>query len=1095
MLLSVSTSTLAASDERCYATHDDRFTAIVAAPPCPPFWRLPTVAQFAARERTAATANEPVSPSGSLLEVIEHAAHFLPSQGPLTVFVHHNTLHAFEELTFTEAVRVSEEFYNAQPYLTEERYREELSRGRILPEDLAAVLEEELGDRADDLVGVLGTRFHLRLAMLQHPLRTAPSAELRWVVAETDALRTFRSDASPEVRQRMIDATRRWVMRDFRNINAAITGVPYPNMLRAAVADLFDQFGKASIEAWSDATWEAFCLQLLWRICVSGVQNLRRLHREPEAPARHRDAILEATGYDADGPVHEMLIRFCSAFLDQGFAHWQLPDRDLGFYRSFIELYAQPGGFLPRALGGLKGELLRLQQDEVAPLESIEESLELLGIGDDEREHFINESLLPLRGWAGMIWQLETNAEWAVRTAPKGTLVEYLAVRLLLDRCAAANAAADQLGYHGPLSELRDAVNDRPAEAGIGNEVQRAFLLFQLAQVLGLTPESLYSLPAKTWVRLADEVAEFSQHDRRRAFHLAYERRYYIETLDAMAIQARRRRTAGLDAEPQEEPLFQLACCIDDREESFRRHLEEIEPRCETFSYAGFYGVAMYYRGAGDAHPRPLCPVVIKPRHYVEEHPAYTSASSHRRRAQARRLLGSATHEFHVGSRSFFGGALTALVGSLASAPLVARILFPRTSAQFSRLIGKFVRPPAATQLLLERSQAEPGPEPGHIGYTTEEMAEIVERSLRDFGLTRRFARLVVLCGHGSSSLNNPHESAYNCGACSGGRGGPNARAFAQMANDPRVRAMLAARGLHLPADTYFLGAFHNTCNDDVEYFDLDNLPISHKELFEQSRSTIDEARRRNAHERCRRFESVELTITPAAALNHVQQRAEDLSQARPEYNHATNAVTYVGRRSRNRGLFMDRRAFMSTYDPTQDDEQSTILARVLSAVIPVCAGISLEYYFSTVDVQAYGCGSKLPHNIASLLGVMEGAASDLRTGLSAQMIEIHEPVRNLFIIETTPEAMERIMDNNPVIGRLCRNGWVKLATLAPQSTVIHVFRNNRFEPYRPESHELPEVLSSVDWYRGWRDHLGYAIVKEPQPAAAAMVAAGEDGR
>ena len=175
----------------------------------------------------------------------------------------------------------------------------------------------------------------------------------------------------------------------------------------------------------------------------------------------------------------------------------------------------------------------------------------------------------------------------------------------------------------------------------------------------------------------------------------------------------------------------------------------------------------------------------------------------------------------------------------------------------------------------------------------------------------------------------------------------------------------------------------------------------------------------------------------------------------------------------------------MSSYDPTQDNEEGAILARVLTAVIPVCAGISLEYYFSCVDVQGYGCGSKLPHNIVSLLGVMEGVASDLRTGLSAQMTEIHEPLRNLFVIETTPASMERVMNGNPTIARLCRNEWVQLATLSPEDSTIYLFRNGKFERYATESDRLPEASSSVDWYRGWRDHLGYAVIKAP----AALVA------
>jgi uncharacterized protein len=1043
------------------------------------------VPKIAARKRSAIADRRLDSSSDRLQQLIEHAAHVLPSQGPLSVFVHHNTIHAFEEMRFDEAVEHAAHVYGCQPYLSEDRYRQELARGRIRQEDLDAVLQDDLGDRADELVGLLGTRYHLRLAMLRHSLRSAPSAELRWVVAETDALRTFRHDMPEEHRQRMTEMTRRWIMRDFRNGRAHAPASSHPPQLQTTVAELLDSFGVENIEQWSDADWESFSLQLLWRACYVGVQSAHREAKPPAPPERHRDVLLAATGHDSDELVNDVLIRYCSAFLDQGFAHWPLPDRDAGLYRSFLEVYGQPGGMLPIWLKGLRDEVSRLRQDDVSPLDSIEESLELLGVDDQHREHFITPTLLALRGWAGMIWQMETNAEWTVRPAPRGTLVDFLAVRLLLDRFATSHLAKEHLGFSGSLQDVRQAALDRPSHRMPTGNTQRAFLFFQLTQVMGVLPEELFSLPPMTWGRLADEIDAFSETQRRRTFHLAYERRYRHQTLDALAVHTRGRVPAAAGAHDKT-PSFQIVCCIDDREESFRRHLEEVDPRCETLAIAGFYGVAMYYRGAGDAHPRPLCPVVIKPNHYVEEHPVYTFEELHRRRARARRWLGSASHHFHRGSRSLVGGAVTALVGSLASAPLVARILFPRTAAKIRQLFGQIVRPPAVTQLLLERSQPAPGPEQGHVGYAVDEMADNVERNLRELGLTSRFAPLVIFTGHGSSSLNNPHESAYNCGACSGGRGGPNARAFAQMANDPRVRAILSARGLTLPTNTHFLGVFHNTCNDRVEYFDLDRMPATHVELFEATRRSIDEARRRNAHERCRRFESAELSITPAAALAHVEQRAEDLSQARPEYNHATNAVTFIGRRSRIRGLFMDRRAFLSSYDPEQDDENFSILARVLAPAVPVCAGISLEYYFSTVDVQGYGSGSKLPHNIVSLLGVMEGAASDLRPGLSAQMVEIHEPLRCLFVVETTPAAMEQLIAANPTINRLCQNEWIQVATLDPHGPILHLRQNGRFVRYWPETDELPEVESSIDWYRGWRDHLGYAVIKTPTGEEAA---------
>jgi uncharacterized protein YbcC (UPF0753/DUF2309 family) len=354
-----------------------------------------------------------------------------------------------------------------------------------------------------------------------------------------------------------------------------------------------------------------------------------------------------------------------------------------------------------------------------------------------------------------------------------------------------------------------------------------------------------------------------------------------------------------------------------------------------------------------------------------------------------------------------------------------------------------------------------------------------VIRILQDIGQIEDFPPLIVFFGHGSSSLNNPHESAYNCGACSGGRGGPNARAFALMANDPRVRRLISQRGIEIPDDVRFLGAYHNTCSDFVEYYDLDLLPRSHRTLFRRVERSIQEARARNAHERARRFESAPLDLTPQEALEHVEQRSEDLSQARPEYNHATNAIVVVGRRDWTRGLNMDRRAFVTSYDPRVDDDQATILTRILQAVIPVCAGISLEYYFSTVDTEGYGCGSKLPHNVTSMIGVMTGAASDLRPGLSQQMVEIHEPMRILFVVETSAAKMQRIMQLNPGIGKLVQGNWVQLAVIDPATSRIQRYQHQKFEDYSLNSQELPEVESSMHWYHGQRDHLGFASVAE----------------
>ena len=608
--------------------------------------------------------------------------------------------------------------------------------------------------------------------------------------------------------------------------------------------------------------------------------------------------------------------------------------------------------------------------------------------------------------------------------------------------------------------------------------MREAYRLFELAQLLDWRPETLAKNCEAQWRKIINELAQFTEVDRRQIYHLAYERKYRCETLDAVVAHGQRvnRET---ESKPSSAPDFQIVHCIDEREESFRRHLEEIHPNCETFGAAGFFATAMYYRGAADAHYTPLCPVVIKPDHYVREQVVYSLQKHEATRKKARRTIGTVTHQVHIGSRTFTGGWIgTALLGSLATIPLVTRTLFPRITAQFRRIIGGFVKPPEVTQLAIERNpEFPPGPEKHQLGFTTQEMVDIVERLLRDIGLIDGFSRLVFICGHGSASLNNPHESAHDCGACAGGRGGPNARAFAQMANDHRVRTLLSSRGIAIPDQTIFIGCYHNTCDDNVTYYDLDRIPGTHRDEFEAAVLSIDEARRRDAHERCRRFESAPLNLSFEDALKHVEGRAEDLSQVRPEYGHATNALCFVGEREWSRGLFLDRRAFLQSYDPQQDDDQDSILERILQAVIPVCAGINLEYYFSFVDPEGYGCGTKLPHNITSLLGVMNGAGSDLRPGLPWQMVEIHEPVRLLFVIQTTPESMLQIIENNESIKCLVEGQWVQLATFDAEKVQIQLYKNGSFERYQPDSLGIETTPDSVSWYRGWRDHLRFASV------------------
>ena len=137
--------------------------------------------------------------------------------------------------------------------------------------DLAAVLREDLGADGDAQVCALGTRFDLRLAMLEFPLRSGPAEEMRWFVAETDSLSRLREETTPEVRKRFIEETRHWVMRDRCSDGGSVRIPPGNPGTHPAFADLIKRFGSSVIEGWSPAAWEAVALQVLWWVCRNGV--------------------------------------------------------------------------------------------------------------------------------------------------------------------------------------------------------------------------------------------------------------------------------------------------------------------------------------------------------------------------------------------------------------------------------------------------------------------------------------------------------------------------------------------------------------------------------------------------------------------------------------------------------------------------------------------------------------------------------------------------------------------------------------------------------------------------------------------------------
>ena len=982
------------------------------------------------------------SQAHGLERAIEELAHLLPAQGPISIFIHHNTLHAFEHLPFEDAVERAGERLGCEPYLSETRYRDKLASGRILAGDVQALLHEQLGaSGAGDVAGI-ATRLDLWRAVVLHGIPAATGRELSWILDETTALSRFRTDVPATARS-----------------------------ASAGLSELDDRAGE-----------EPRLVRRLWNACLGAVGRAGEPPSRPTAvPVRHRDWLSAVHALDTDAWIHPPLIRFLAGYLDQGLGHWSMPRRSLGIHGCFLEIYRTRAAAL---CGAWAQTLPRLVADDRdagrSALSSIAHSLARLGVGDDECSDYLSAELLALRGWAGIVRQIEERPDRVPARDLTVTLRGYLAVRLLFER-AALEHAARQISFDGPLSELRGQLRSRLSPPPAPTAVERAWPLFHIAQLCGLDASIVEQWTARHVAEIESELQELDGVRRRRILHQAFERTIRHRLYDALMGHAPRELPAP--------PAFQAVFCLDEREESFRRHLEEVEPACETFSTAGFFSVAMYHQGASDAHPRPLCPVAIRPEHYVAEVERDGDRFVGRSLRLHRRASGFLGYNVHLGSRLPVRGAvLMTMFGWLALVPLVLRVVFPWLSSRWSRVRETSIAP-TRTRLQLHR-QDTPPPIGTHAGFTVREMADIVRRVLDDLGIRDRLSSLVLVLGHGSVSLNNPHESAHDCGACGGGRGGPNARAFAQMANDPGVRRLLAADGLQIDPATWFVGAQRNTCNNAVTFFDEDLVPAECQPLFERAKDAIETARRREAHERCRRFDAVPRWYPPLAALAHVEGRAADLAQPRPEYGHATNAFCVIGRRTRTRGLFLDRRAFLVSYDPTCDDD-GAILARILGAAVPVVAGISLEYYFSDVDPTGSGSGTKLPHNVTSLLGVMDGAQSDLRTGLPWQMVEIHEPTRLAIVVEAGRDRLRRVVHGNPAIERLVDNRWIWLACLDPESGALWEYRSTGFVSHTP-GHALAVVTGeSAAWYQGKRGFLSPVAIVSGSPAVAGAGATG----
>lgn len=700
------------------------------------------------------------------------------------------------------------------------------------------------------------------------------------------------------------------------------------------------------------------------------------------APTRVRtvaDVATELTGVDWGEVLVDRVAGWAAAYFDGGQAMWSSADGTAGLFSEWR--FEASVDRTPKLLGlrGFRRAVQELPEDAGAAAAA---ALDALGVDEDALELYLHALLMRVGGWAAFAGRRGFEAQLA--GGQDDTLAEFLAVLVCWESLLLA-----ELGSQGVAQAWAEARAD-------------------LAQL----PHHDAAVPvARRWV-LQD------------AFDRAEQRRL-VERLAAPPAPA--------DAPvAPERPDVQAVFCIDVRSEVFRRHLESVTPGVETLGFAGFFGVAVEFRQLGHDSGVDQCPVLLLPGHTVTE--VIPDTAQHAEAVERR----SMAHHVRRAWKSFKMGAIScfSFVGP------VGLIYLPKL---FTDGFGRTRPVPRAETEGLGRDDwtaLQPSLEPvagvPGSGISLEDRVALATGALRGMSLTEGLAPLVVLCGHGANTVNNPYDNGLACGACGGHTGESNARVTAMILNDPAVRAALAADGLQVPSDTWFVAALHDTTTDEFSWFDLEAVPASHQAAVEQFRSEVAVAGGRTRAERSRR-----LSLDAGGDVDtQVLARSRDWAQVRPEWGLAGCSAFVAAPRERTRGVDLAGRSFLHSYD-WRADQGFAVLELIMTAPMVVASWINLQYYASTVDNRLFGSGNKTLHNVVGKVGVLEGTGGDLRTGLPWQSVHDgvhyqHEPLRLNVVIEAPRDAMNDVIARHPGVRDLLDHGWVHLLAMDDSGAVSH---------------------------------------------------------
>ncbi|HTY88082.1 MAG TPA: DUF2309 domain-containing protein [Candidatus Acidoferrum sp.] len=686
--------------------------------------------------------------------------------------------------------------------------------------------------------------------------------------------------------------------------------------------------------------------------------------------------------------VVEEISKWCSAYFDQGQSSWRMPWRQLGLFAAWkaaARLDANP------ELMGL--EKFRAFADALPDdhWEWIDRALGQLGVPDDLLPDFFHRQLMSLPGWSGYVQYLVREKSLAGQA--DDSLAQLLAIRLAYDLALLRQFGSDPAVFGEWQKQLAGAENS-------GEEFSSGLLARFVAQE-------------------------------------ALECAYQNQLIAKLKNHAPKPAAAG-------QKSLQAIFCIDVRSEVFRRALEAQSDQIETIGFAGFCGMPIEYLKFGQASGGAQCPVLLTPKFKVRE--ALRQADGEApllRRMNFRQTVNGAWNAFKTSAISCFSFVETAGLWFGVKLARDSLALAPAEPAYAGGGRRRFCPK-------IERELYCPE-QPGHYGETGIALADqisLAAGALKNMGLVSNFAQVVLICGHGSATANNPYGAALDCGACGGHTGDANARVAAAILNQPVVREGLAQQRIEIPNETIFIAGLHNTTTDEILIYEDQALSAGQALELKKIKGWLSAASKRARRERATSLGLAE--GTDAELDEKIFARSRDWSQVRPEWGLAGNAAFIAAPRERTKGLNLGGRIFLHNYHADLDADKST-LELILTGPMIVASWINLQYYGSTVDNRRFGSGNKVLHNVVGTFGVWQGNGGDLQPGLPLQSLHDgtrlrHEPLRLSVFVEASRADISAILAKQPGVLELIQNGWVHLFAIEEAGKKFYRHTGNGFK-------------------------------------------------